>query len=340
MKYVITGGAGFVGAHLLQILEQQETHEVHVIDNLGPTSNPELFHSARRPGTAARLYQADINDLESVESIVRGADVLIHLAAESYVDRSIDEPALFSTVNVQGTINILTAARRQRVGRFLHVSTDEVWGHLPGTGRFQEEARYAPRNPYAASKAAADHFVNAWGATWGLDYIIVHFTNLFGPYQYPEKLIPRAIARLRSGKPVELYGTGHQVRSWLPVADAARGLLRALKAGRPQRSYIIGSEEEWTNLELVRTLIKMLGMGEVGLVEFVRDRPGHDVRYAVDCSRARRELGWAPQQSLEDGLRDTLAWYRSNSRWLSSRTASIGTRLGLAESLSHNAVDG
>jgi dTDP-glucose 4,6-dehydratase len=313
------------------MLQRQDQHEIHVIDNLGPTSNPEFFGNDGQLPPGVTLHRTDINDLAAVESIVDEADAVIHLAAESYVDRSIDDPVLFSRVNVEGTVNLLTAARRRRVGRFVHVSTDEVWGHLQRAGRFHEEARYAPRNPYAASKAAADHFVRVWGATWGLDYVIVHFTNLFGPYQFPEKLIPRAIARLGSGRPVELYGDGRQVRSWLSVTDAARGLLRALEAGRSQRSYIIGSEEEWTNLDLIRVLIELLGGSDADMIQFVTDRPGHDLRYAVDCSRARRELGWAPQQSLHDGLRETVAWYRHNRRWVSSRMAEIGTRLGLAE---------
>lgn len=324
-RVVVTGGAGFVGAHFVPLLlDAYPDVEVRVVDILRPTANPELISGWPR----AELLRIDIRDGEALHAALDGCCAVVNLAAETFVDLSIDAPALFADVNVLGVVTLLNAARKAGVARFLHVSTDEVWGEVLG-GVVDEATAYRPRNPYSASKAAGDHFVAAYGATYGISASIVHFTNLYGPYQYPEKLIPKGITRLRAGLSIELYGEGQQIRSWLHVEDAARGLLAALRVGSPGDAYIVGSCEETTNLDIAECLCRLAGRDPAVSISFVADRPGHDFRYAVSIERARRDLDWAPRYELESGLRDTFAWYTRNDTWLKSRAHAARLRRGL-----------
>lgn len=328
MRVVVTGGIGFVGTHFLARLAHAfPDSRIGVIDRIGPTSNPEILETAPLR-ERVDFFEIDIRDAEGVDRACEGADVLVHLAAETFVDRSLDAPGVFADVNVMGTLNLLRAARRHAIKRFVHVSTDEVFGHLESDGRFDEESPYLPRNPYSASKAASDHFVRAFGATWGLDFVMVHFTNLYGPYQYPEKLIPKAIARLKLGLPIQIYGDGSHVRGWLHVEDAADGLVQAMSRGASGASYIVGSQEECSNLDLARALLEIAGVDPARGISFVADRPGHDFRYAVDCSKARAELRWKPTRDLREGLRQTYAWYRASETWLASRMGDADRRRG------------
>jgi dTDP-glucose 4,6-dehydratase len=274
----------------------------------------------------------------------------MHLAAESHVDRSIDGPGAFIQTNLVGTFNLLQHALRHWRGldessrasfRFLHVSTDEVFGSLGPTGFFTESTPYAPNSPYSASKAGSDHLVRAWHHTYGLPTVTTNCSNNYGPYQFPEKLIPLMIQNALAGKPLPVYGKGENIRDWLYVDDHARGLLLALERGTPSETYAIGGGSERTNLQVVNEICRLVtelapndGVGDRhALITFVEDRPGHDHRYAIDASRIRRELGWSPRESFESGLRRTVEWYLANGRW-SERVQSgayRGERLGLLE---------
>jgi dTDP-glucose 4,6-dehydratase len=274
------------------------------------------------------FVHGDIRDRDLVREVFaeHRPTGVIHLAAESHVDRSIVDPLAFVETNVVGTVVLLQEASRAwsgAGGRFHHVSTDEVFGELGATGKFDESTPYAPKSPYSASKAASDHFVRAWGSSYGLDYVITNCTNNYGPYQFPEKLIPVAILRALAGESVPMYGKGENIRDWLYVEDHCRALALVYREGKSGVTYGIGGESEVTNLELVRTILEILdderGVStgtSAGLIEFVDDRPGHDYRYAMDISRIRTDLGWSPTTTLEDGLRATVRWYLDNLDWL------------------------
>jgi dTDP-glucose 4,6-dehydratase len=298
-----------------------------------------------------RFELVDIVDDAAVRSVFERyqPSAVMHLAAESHVDRSIDGPAAFIQTNVVGTFTLLQQALRHWRGlddagrsefRFLHVSTDEVFGSLGDSGYFTETTPYAPNSPYSASKAGSDHLVRAWHHTYGLPTVTTNSSNNYGPYQFPEKLIPLVIQNAVAGKPLPVYGKGDNVRDWLYVDDHARGLLLALDRGLPGETYAIGGGNEHTNLQVVTEICRLVtelspgGLGDRrSLITFVKDRPGHDKRYAIDASRIRRELGWTPRESFESGLRRTVEWYLENERW-SERVQSgayRGERLGLLE---------
>ncbi|WGT51477.1 dTDP-glucose 4,6-dehydratase [Thioclava nitratireducens] len=345
MKILVTGGAGFIGSAVVR-LAVSRGHEVVNLDaltyaacleNVAPVADSPLY----------AFEQADIRDPEALAAIFarHKPDAVMHLAAESHVDRSIDGPGAFIETNVMGTYNMLQAARsfweaegRPESFRFHHISTDEVYGTLGPTGQFTEETPYAPNSPYSASKAGSDHLVRAWHETYGLPVVLTNCSNNYGPYHFPEKLIPVVILNALAGKPLPIYGDGSNVRDWLYVEDHADALLLVLEKGALGRSYNIGGENERSNLELVQTICTILDRLRPGdapyadLITFVTDRPGHDARYAIDPTRIREELGWRPSVTVEEGLERTVRWYLENEDWwrpLLERHG-VGERLGKA----------
>ena len=348
MKLLVTGGAGFIGSAVVR-LAVARGHQVVNLDALTYAAN--LANVA--PVADSPLYafqQADIRDRAALDAAfaTHQPDIVLHLAAESHVDRSIDGPADFIDTNITGTFNMLEAARKfwlsagQPEGfRFHHISTDEVFGSLPDDAsvKFTETTPYDPRSPYSASKAASDHLVRAWHETYGLPVVLTNCSNNYGPYHFPEKLIPVIILYALAGKPLPIYGDGSNIRDWLYVEDHADALLLVLERGALGESYNIGGENERTNLELVQTLCAILDelrprkTGSYSeQITFVTDRPGHDARYAIDPSRIRTELGWRPSVTVEEGLRRTVTWYLENEDWwraLLNRDG-VGTRLGIA----------
>ncbi|HVX99742.1 MAG TPA: dTDP-glucose 4,6-dehydratase [Pseudorhodoplanes sp.] len=332
-RFLITGGAGFIGSAVVRHLAATTDHHVAVVDKLTYAGN--MASLAPVAGRANfRFYRDDIRDLDRMRAVIGDVepDVVMHLAAESHVDRSIDGPAAFIDTNVVGTLVLLQAAadywrrldsRRQAQFRFHHISTDEVFGSLKhGDAPFTEQSRYDPSSPYAASKAASDHLVRAWHRTHGLPVIISNCTNNFGPYQFPEKLIPLTILNCLEGKPLPVYGTGANARNWLYVDDHVRALLAAAERGQPGETYLVGGDNNPSNLDVVRAICRAVAGGDEGrtralhgLITFVADRPGHDVRYDIDARRTRAELGWRPQESFESALDKTVAWYMANRDW-------------------------
>jgi len=351
MKILVTGGAGFIGSNLVHWLIRQG-HLVLNVDALTYAGNPaSLADLSSNP--LHRLLVADITDSSAMNAAFATfqPDAVIHLAAESHVDRSIDGPGAFIQTNIVGTYVLLQAARgyfsglsieRQATFRFLHVSTDEVYGSLGATGKFTETTPYDPHSPYSASKAAADHLTRAWGDTYGLPVLITNCSNNYGPYQFPEKLIPVVILRALRGEPIPVYGKGDNVRDWLHVEDHVRALLMVVQHGIPGQTYNIGGDNELRNIDLVQMLCAILdalrprpdGRRYAESIQFVADRPGHDMRYAIDAGKIRRELGWEPQHRGDAGFRETVSWYLSNESWW--RTILEGTyrmqRLGLSPS--------
>jgi len=345
MKLLVTGGAGFIGSAVVR-LAVSRGHEVVNLDAL--TYAACLENVASVSGSPLYTFeQADIRDLPALEEIFQKhqPDAVMHLAAENHVDRSIDGPQAFIETNVMGTYNMLQAARHYWEGRgkpkdfrFHHISTDEVFGSLGATGQFTEETPYDPRSPYSASKASSDHLVRAWAETYGLPVVLTNCSNNYGPFHFPEKLIPVVILSALAGKPIPIYGKGENVRDWLYVEDHADALLLVLEKGALGRSYNIGGENERSNLELVQTICTILDALKpasepyADLIEFVSDRPGHDLRYAIDPTRIREELGWRPSVTVEEGLEKTVRWYLENEEWwqpLLAR-AGVGERLGRA----------
>ncbi len=345
MKLLVTGGCGFIGSAVIR-LAVARGHEVVNLDAMTYAANAANV----APVAGSSLYsfeKADIRDRAALDRIfaTHSPDAVMHLAAESHVDRSIDGPADFIQTNITGTFNLLEAARAHwmRQGkpdsfRFHHISTDEVFGSLGPEGRFTEETPYDPRSPYSASKAASDHLVRAWHETYGLPVVLTNCSNNYGPYHFPEKLIPVVILNALHGKPIPVYGTGENVRDWLYVEDHADALLLVLEKGRIGRSYNIGGENERRNIDLVRTICALLdemapkATPHADQITFVTDRPGHDARYAIDPSRIRDELGWRPSVTVEEGLRRTVRWYLDNEWWwrpLLNRQG-VGERLGRA----------
>jgi dTDP-glucose 4,6-dehydratase len=343
MKLLVTGGAGFIGSAVVR-RAIAEGHEVVNLDALTYAANLANLDSVAGSNRYA-FEHADIRDRAALDRILaaHAPDAVMHLAAESHVDRSIDGPAAFVDTNVTGTYTLLEAARAfwdggARPFRFHHVSTDEVYGSLGPEGRFTETTPYAPNSPYSASKAASDHLVRAWGETYGLPVVISNCSNNYGPFHFPEKLIPVAILAALEGRPIPVYGTGANVRDWLYVEDHARALLAVVQHGRTGESYNIGGDAEATNLEIVRRICALMdemrpaGAPHDRLIAFVADRPGHDFRYAIDASKIRAELGWAPSVTLDEGLRRTVAWYLENAPWWQAIRARghRSERLGLA----------
>ena len=332
MKILVTGGAGFIGSALVRHLIQNTSYQVLILDKLTYAGN--LASLKNVSGSERYSFdQADICDREALDRILSQfqPDAVMHLAAESHVDRSIDGPAAFVETNVVGTYTLLEACRafwsglegtKRDAFRFHHISTDEVFGDLEGPDSlFTEDTPYAPSSPYSASKASSDHFVRAWGRTYGLPILITNCSNNYGPYHFPEKLIPLVIINALHGKPLPVYGNGRQVRDWLFVEDHARALLKVLEEGTVGETYNIGGHNERTNLEVVEAICALLdqlaprGAPHSDLIAFVSDRPGHDLRYAIDASKIERELGWIPEETFESGLRKTVEWYLASKDW-------------------------
>ena len=343
MKLLITGGAGFIGSAVVRLAIAQG-HEVVVLDeltyaacldNLAPVSGNDKY----------RFVEGDICDRALLDQVLgdHRPEAVMHLAAESHVDRSIDGPGAFIETNITGTYTLLEAARcywrdssKSDSFRFHHISTDEVFGSLGKTGYFTEETSCAPNSPYAASKAASDHLVRAWHETYGLPVVLSNCSNNYGPYHFPEKLIPVIIINALAVKPLPIYGNGENVRDWLYVEDHADALLTVLTKGKIGRSYNIGGENEATNIDIVREICAILdrlrpvARPYFELVNFVADRPGHDLRYAIDPTRIRTELGWRPAITLTQGLEKTVRWYLDNEDWWKAlhNRSGVGNRLG------------
>ena len=348
MKVLVTGGAGFIGSAVCRLLVGETGDQVVNLDKLTYAAAPGSLAAVEgRPGYT--FLRADIVDREAVRAAFEAhrPDAVLHMAAETHVDRSIDDPDVFVRTNVVGASVLLDEALRYWRGlrggakeafRFVHLSTDEVYGALGEEGRFREDTPYAPNSPYAASKAGSDHLVAAWGHTYGLPTIIANSSNNYGPYQFPEKLIPLTVLNALEGRPLPVYGDGRQVRDWLFVEDHARALRLILERGGPGERYNVGASAERRNIDVVRTVCDLVDELEPGarsrheLISFVPDRPGHDRRYAVDAAKLTTELGWRPSASFEEGLRRTVLWYRDNRAWWAPlRERYAGQRLGLTE---------
>ena len=344
MKLLVTGGAGFIGSAVVR----QAVAQGHAVVNVDVLTYAACLANVDSVASSP-LYafeQADICDRAAMDRILAAhqPDAIMHLAAESHVDRSIDGPGDFIHTNITGTYTLLEAARAYWTGkgkpegfRFHHISTDEVFGTLGATGMFTEDTPYAPNSPYSASKAASDHLVRAWHETYGLPVVMTNCSNNYGPFHFPEKLIPVVILKALAGAPIPVYGAGENVRDWLYVEDHADALLTVVQKGVLGRSYNIGGENEARNIDLVRSLCAILDEKRPGnapyaeQITFVTDRPGHDARYAIDPSRIRTELGWRPSVTLEEGLEKTVQWYLDNKDWwraLQDR-GGVGERLGV-----------
>ena len=313
---LVTGGAGFIGSNLVRFLRRERPEWTVVnLDKLTYAGNLESLADLRRDPRHV-FVRGDIANAELVEHLCEqhAVDAIVNLAAESHVDRSILGPGIFVETNVTGTQILLEAARRSGVRRFVQVSTDEVYGSLGADGRFCETSPLRPSSPYSASKTAADLLALAYHLTFGLDVVITRCSNNYGPYQFPEKLIPLMIANALDGKRLPVYGDGQQVRDWIHVEDHCAALLLAIERGRAGEIYNVGSDNEWPNLSIVRKLLEILRQPE-HLIEHVKDRPGHDRRYAIDAGKARAELGWAPCIPFADGLERTVRWYLANRPW-------------------------
>ncbi|MBI2822714.1 MAG: dTDP-glucose 4,6-dehydratase [Acidobacteria bacterium] len=314
MRLLVTGGAGFIGSNFIRYVLDHSSHSVINLDALTYAGNLEnLAGLEEHPGY--RFIRGDITDRKVLDSVFEThPDAVVHLAAESHVDRSIVESGAFVRTNVNGTHQLLEAARRHGVQKFVHVSTDEVYGSLGPTGKFNESSPLRPTSPYAASKAASDLLVGAHRHTYGLPVLITRCSNNYGPFQFPEKMIPLMICNALEDLPLPVYGDGGNVRDWIHVTDHCAALLQVLEAGRAGEVYNIGGDSELDNLSLVRTILSILGKPE-SLIQFVRDRPGHDRRYAIDASKICLHLGWSRQIQLSDGLAQTVQWYRDHPEW-------------------------
>jgi len=346
--YIVTGGAGFIGSAVVRTIIESSDDIVVNIDKLTYAGNLDsLLPVAENP--RYHFLQADICDSKAMAEVFaeHQPDAIMHLAAESHVDRSIDGPGDFIQTNIVGSYTLLEAARQywnslqadsKETFRFHHVSTDEVYGSLGDEGMFLETTSYDPSSPYSASKASSDHLVRAWNRTFGLPVVLTNCSNNYGPYQYPEKLIPLILQKARAGEALPIYGTGENIRDWLYVDDHARALILVMKQGSVGETYNIGGHNEVTNIDVVRTLCAILddrepakdGKPYADLITYVTDRPGHDMRYAIDASKIQRDLGWTPEETFETGLAKTVDWYLANQQWIDRVLdgSYMGQRLG------------
>ena len=343
MRILVTGGAGFIGSAVVR----QAIRDGHEVINLDALTYAACLENVADVSNSSNytFEHADIRDLGALTRIFahHKPDAVMHLAAESHVDRSIDGPGAFIETNVNGTYNMLEAARAYWLAqdkpesfRFHHISTDEVYGSLGPTGMFTEDTPYDPRSPYSSSKAASDHLVRAWGETYGLPILVTNCSNNYGPFHFPEKLVPVVILNALAGKEIPIYGKGENIRDWLYVEDHADALLTVVEKGEIGRTYNIGGENEATNLDLVHMICALLDEMRPGSmpykeqITFVADRPGHDMRYAIDPTRIRTELNWRPSVTVEEGLRKTVRWYLDNENWWKAlqEREGVGQRLG------------
>ncbi|MCO8074276.1 dTDP-glucose 4,6-dehydratase [Acinetobacter lwoffii] len=335
MKILVTGGAGFIGSAVIRHIIKNTNNQVLNIDKLTYAGNLESLREIDQHSNY-QFKQIDICDTEQITKAIEAfqPDAIMHLAAESHVDRSIDGPAAFIQTNIVGTYTLLEAVRKywmsleaeaQHNFRFHHISTDEVYGDLESTTNlFTETTSYAPSSPYSASKASSDHLVRAWHRTYGLPVIVTNCSNNYGPYHFPEKLIPLVILNALDAKPLPVYGNGQQIRDWLYVEDHARALYKVVTEGIVGETYNIGGHNEKQNIEVVKTICKILdelkpqanGQAYESLITFVKDRPGHDLRYAIDATKIQNELGWTPTETFETGIRKTVEWYFNNQEWV------------------------
>lgn len=334
MKFLITGGAGFIGSAVIRHIIQNTNNQILNIDKLTYAGNLESLKLIEQ-NPNYQFMQIDICDMESISQAIENfqPDVIMNLAAESHVDRSIDSPTIFIQTNIIGTYTLLEAVRKywrnleveaKQNFRFHHISTDEVYGDLKDSeSLFTEKTSYAPSSPYSASKAASDHIVRAWYKTYGLPVIVTNCSNNYGPYHFPEKLIPLMILNALDAKPLPVYGNGQQIRDWLFVEDHARALFKVVTEGKVGDTYNIGGYNEKTNIEVTKVICKILdelrprtcGKSYESLITFVQDRPGHDLRYAIDATKIKNELGWMPTETFETGIRKTVEWYLNNLEW-------------------------
>jgi dTDP-glucose 4,6-dehydratase len=333
MKIIVTGGAGFIGSEVIRQFIVETEHEIINFDKLTYAGNLESLNSIQE-NERYQFVKGDITDANEVNKIFSDhqPDAIMHLAAESHVDRSIDGPAEFINTNVMGTFNLLNSAKtywstlkgpQKDNFRFHHISTDEVYGTLGKTGLFEETTPYSPNSPYSASKASSDHLVRAWHETYGLPVLVTNCSNNYGPFHFPEKLVPLIILNGLEGKKLPVYGKGDQIRDWLYVGDHANALRCVLENGTPGETYNIGGHNEKQNIEVVKTICSILDelvphdsiKDRKKLIEHVTDRPGHDMRYAIDASKIERTLGWKPKETFETGLKKTVQWYLDNKTW-------------------------
>lgn len=334
-KILITGGAGFIGSHVVRrFVNNYPNYEIVNLDALTYAGNLANLTDVENSSNY-KFVKVDITDATAINSLFRNEnfDAVIHLAAESHVDRSIADPSAFVMTNVIGTVNLLNAAKENWKGdydrkRFYHVSTDEVYGALGETGMFTEETSYDPHSPYSASKASSDHFVRAYHDTYGLDVVISNCSNNYGSHHFPEKLIPLAINNIKSNKPVPVYGKGENIRDWLWVEDHARAIDVIFHQAKSGQTYNIGGHNEWKNIDLIHLLCEIMDQklgrengDSAKLITFVTDRAGHDLRYAIDSTKLQQELGWVPSLQFEEGLSKTVDWYLNNEEWLDNVTS-------------------
>ena len=338
-RFIVTGAAGFIGSELVRLLVRETDAQVLAVDKLTYAGVPESLKEAgldpetlKATGGRLEFLKADICDQEKMDAAFAGfrPDAIFHLAAESHVDRSIDGPGEFVRTNVVGTATLLQSAMSywrtldgaaKEAFRFQHISTDEVYGSLGATGMFTERTPYSPHSPYSASKASSDHLVRAWHDTYGLPTLVTNCSNNYGPYQFPEKLVPLTILNCLEGKPLPVYGKGANIRDWLYVEDHARALLLVSEKGVPGETYNVGGRNERTHLEVVKTICSIVDELRPGatrhedLITYVADRPGHDLRYAIDPTKISTELGWKPREDFDSGIRRTVRWYLDNEWW-------------------------